>query len=107
MTCGKHKINNKLNGESKKRRSERLSLAIIRNVLGIIDHTRKSRQQILEEVKKNNINATKHQIFKLLDNWVESGEIRKVKTLSDGRRVFYFKDPFDDSEDPTKVKYRI
>ncbi len=95
IDCDEHSSVQESINNSKKRRSERLSLSIIKNVLQIIDHSKKSRQQILDEVAKKNIKATKHQIFKLLDNWVENGEIRKIKTLTDGRRVFYYKNPFN------------
>lgn len=95
MACKVHELGGHENEVSSRRRSERLSMTLIKRVLEIIDHTRKSRQQILDEVQHHDIKATKHQIFKLLDNWVESGEIKKVKTLIDGRRVFYYKDHFE------------
>ncbi|OLS28451.1 MAG: hypothetical protein HeimC2_06700 [Candidatus Heimdallarchaeota archaeon LC_2] len=105
MDCEKHSFEQKFLDNSKKRRSERLSLSIIKTVLQIIDHSKKSRQQILDEVALKEIKATKHQIFKLLDNWVENGEIKKIKTLTDGRRVFYYKNPFnrEDQTNPISV----
>lgn len=103
IACEDHSSSQELKDDSKKRRSERLSLSIIKNVLQIIDHSKKSRQQILDEVAMKNIKATKHQIFKLLDNWVEMGEIKKIKTLTDGRRVFYYKNPFNQELKGTQI----
>ena len=103
MACVEHSTEAQLMEYSKKRRSERLSLSIIKNVLQIIDHSKKSRQQILDEVAKNNISATKHQMFKLLDNWVENGEIKKIKSLTDGRRVFYYKNPFNKEDNWNRI----
>ena len=101
IDCERHSLDQKILDNSKKQRSERLSLSIIKTVLQIIDHSKKSRQQILDEVALKEIKATKHQIFKLLDNWVENGEIKKIKTLTDGRRVFYYKNPFNQEDKPT------
>jgi hypothetical protein len=72
------------------KRSERLTKEEIAAIFSMITDSPKTRGVLKDEMKERELAGTKHQLFKLLDDWVDEGKILKVKTLMDGRTVRYY-----------------